>query len=240
MARAKITPKQIAEITDPREMPVYGIREAAGYLQIPTATLASWVMGRKYETNAGQQIFEPVIIRPDASVRLLSFYNLAEAHVLSAFRRDHGIDLQNIRSALDFVSQQFGHRRPLIEQRFETDGVDLFIEHFGRIVDASARGQFVMTTIKAYFKRLDWADNRVARFWPFTRSDIAESPRRVFIDPRISFGRPSLINCNVPTIEIAGRYKAGDSIQLLADDYGCDPRDIEEGLRCEIGNQLAA
>jgi uncharacterized protein (DUF433 family) len=240
MRRARITADQIAAFSDPREMPAYGIREAAHYLQLPVATLKSWVLGRRYPTMSGEQFFAPVIELPDRSLPLLSFYNLAEAHVLSAFRRDFGIELQSIRTAMEFVAERFGHTRPLIEQHFETDGAALFVEHLGRIVDASAGGQIVMDTIHAYFKRLDRVNNVVTRFWPFTRSSIEDSPRSVFIDPRISFGRPSLVKCNVPTVEVAARYKAGDSIQALAEDYGCEPLDIEEGLRCEIGKQLAA
>jgi len=240
MSRAKITAKHLAAITDPREMPAYGIREAARYLRLPPATLKSWVCGRWYNTISGRQWFEPVIELPDKSLQLLSFYNLAEAHVLSAFRKDFGIELQNIRDALAFVSDRIGHKRPLIEQQFETDGVALFVKHLGHIVDASAGGQIMMNGIQAYFKRLDRVDHVVTRFWPFTREAIEESPRSVFIDPCISFGRPSLVKCNVPIEEIAGRFKAGDSIQSLADDYGCDPRDIEEGVRCELGIQLAA
>jgi uncharacterized protein (DUF433 family) len=239
MLGSRITSKQLARFFDPHEMPAYGIREAALYLQLPPATLASWVKGRTYDTSAGEQFFAPVIALPDESIRLLSFYNLAEAHVLAAFRRHHKIDLKSIRTALDFVSARFGHKRPLIEQQFETDGVNLFIEHLGNVLDASSGGQIVMHTVKEYFKRLDWANDTVVRFWPFTRSDIDGSPRRVFIDPRISFGRPSLIRCNVPTAEIAARFKAGETVESLADDFGCDPFDINEALRCEIG-RLAA
>src|SRR5579885_2767054 len=142
MARARITTKQLVEFTDPREMPAYGVREAAHYLQIPPATLKSWVLGRNYETKKfGTQHFQPVIVVPDASLPLLSFYNLAEAHVLSVFRKEYGIDLNNIRTAMDFVSSRFGHVHPLIDQEFATDGAKLFIEHLGKTLDASAGGQ---------------------------------------------------------------------------------------------------
>ena len=35
---------------DPRELPTYGIVEAAHYLLIPRATLRSWVVGYTYQT----------------------------------------------------------------------------------------------------------------------------------------------------------------------------------------------
>jgi uncharacterized protein (DUF433 family) len=240
MARAKVTAEQLKNITDPREMPAYGTREAAHYLQLPHATLKSWVFGRPYPTRTGQKFFRPVIARPDEKLPLLSFYNLAEAHVLSAFRREYRIELRQIRAALDFVTKEFNWKHPLIEQRFETDGAALFIEKLGVIYDASAQGQIVMESVRLHFKRLDWADNAVVRLWPFTRSRIADSPRAVFIDPRVSFGRPSLARCNVPTAVIAERYKAGEFIDCLAADYGCSRLEIEEGLRCELDLKIAA
>ena len=240
MVRPKVTVAQVSRITDPYEMPTYGIPEAAHYLRLPPATLRSWVLGRRYRTEFGTTFSRPVIVLPDDSLPLLSFYNLAEAHVLSAFRREHNVKLEKIRTALDYVIMQFGWTHPLIEQKFETDGARLFIEKLDGLVDASARGQLVMDHARAHFQRLQRDEQRVVRLWPFTRNSIAESPETVFIDPRISFGRPCLVRCNIPTAVIAERYKAGEAIDSLAEDYGCDRLDIEEGLRCELDLKVAA
>jgi len=56
----------------------------------------------------------------------------------------------------------------------------------------------------------------------------------VVIDPYISFGRPVLIKTGIPTIILAERYKAGESIKELVKDYQCDSALIEEGIRCEL------
>jgi uncharacterized protein (DUF433 family) len=226
--------------TDPRELPAYTIREAAHYLQLPVATLKSWVLGRHYPTQTGRKFFAPVIDLPDKKIGLLSFFNLAEAHVLSAFRRTHDIELRKIRSAMKYVRGRFGSTHPLIDQQFETDGVGLFIEKLGVLVDASAQGQIVMDTIRPYFRRLEFSGNTVVRLYPFTRRTIEDCPRSVFIDPRYSFGRPSLARGHVPTAVIFDRYQAGESIEALAKDYGCEPLDIQEGLRCEIAFHTAA
>jgi uncharacterized protein (DUF433 family) len=221
-------------------MPAYGTREAEHYLHIPHATLKSWVLGRDYKTSAGTQRFQPVIALPDQTLPLLSFYNLAEAHVLSVFRKEYGINLLNIRRAMDFVSARFGHVHPLIDQDFATDGATLFIQHLGKTLDASTGGEIVLN-FYAYLKRLDRVNHAVTRLWLFTRSIVTDdSPRSVFIDPRISFGRPSLIKCNVPTAEIAERFTAGETVDTLAADYGCEAFDIIEGLRCELATRLAA
>ncbi len=232
----------VLKYQDPREMPTYSIAEAAHYLTIPKATLRSWVLGRGYVDSGGtKQHFKRVITLPQRDTNLLSFFNLVEAHVLRAFREEHGIRLKHIRLALNYVKRQFGWKRPLIEQEFRTDGVSLLIEHLGKLIDVSAAGQIVMKNIvESHLKRLEWEDNVVTRLFPFTRVNYADSPRTILIDPRFSFGRPILCDSRIETAIIAERYKAGDSVELLADDYGCSRLEIEEGLRCELSFQDAA
>jgi uncharacterized protein (DUF433 family) len=173
-------------------------------------------------------------------VQLLSFFNLAEVHVLSAFRRDHRIEMHKIRAALRYVQREMHSERPLIDQHFETDGAALFIRKLGNVIDASAGGQLVLRTVKAHLRRLERVQSVVARFYPFTRADYERSPKSVVIDPRHSFGRPCLAENHLPTAVLAARYRAGESIDELAEDYGCRRLDIEEGLRCELGLATAA
>ncbi|MGH7138121.1 MAG: hypothetical protein ACREHD_20410 [Pirellulales bacterium] len=132
MAKLQFDAERIAEFRDAREMPVYGIPQAAHYLQIPVATLRSWVLGRDYPTGRGKRRFKPVIALPDKKNPLLSFFNLAEAHVLSALRRDHSIRLQDIRSALNYIQNELGAAHPLLDYRFETDGIALFVTKLGK------------------------------------------------------------------------------------------------------------
>jgi uncharacterized protein (DUF433 family) len=61
----------------------------------------------------------------------------------------------------------------------------------------------------------------------------------VVIDPRISFGRPVLAGSGIPTAVIADRYKAGESVDELADDYGRKRLEIEEAIRCELAERAA-
>ena len=54
------------------------------------------------------------------------------------------------------------------------------------------------------------------------------------IDPHISYGRPVLVGTGIPTAVVAERYKAGESIDELAEDYGRSRKEIEEANRCEL------
>jgi uncharacterized protein (DUF433 family) len=227
--------------TDPRELPAYTVSEAAHYLSIPRATLRAWVFGRDYLSKSGVRRFSRIIEIPNPETGLLSFFNLAEAHALRAFR-NRQVELNSIRRALLYVKKKLGWSRPLLEQRFATDGVSLFFESLGRLLDASAGGQMAIREImEAHLHRLEWGDGMVVRIYPFTRANAEEdAPRAVVIDPRHSFGRPILGKCRIATSVIAGRYKAGDSIEHLAEEYGCSQLEIEEGIRCELKLQAAA
>jgi hypothetical protein len=44
----------------------------AHYLQIPQATLRSWVIGRHYEAGGEKRLFKPLILPVDAKRHLLS------------------------------------------------------------------------------------------------------------------------------------------------------------------------
>jgi uncharacterized protein (DUF433 family) len=59
------------------------------------------------------------------------------------------------------------------------------------------------------------------------------------IDPRISFGRPVLAGTGIQTTIVVERYKAGESVEELAKDYGRGRLDIEEAIRWELSAEAA-
>jgi hypothetical protein len=102
----------------PRDIPTYRVSEAARYLRIPVGTVRSWVVGRHYPTSKGKRNFPPLIATDAAAVnarapRLLSFTNLVEIHVLRAIRKEHKIQLDKVRTALDYLEAQFSMPHPL-------------------------------------------------------------------------------------------------------------------------------
>jgi len=129
---------------DPRESPVYGIPEAAHYLRISPAALRSWVIGRYYLTRDGKKFFRPVIDLADKDNHLLSFMNLVEAHMLDAIRREHHISLARVRTALNYLKRRFPSKYPLADQKFETDGSNLFVQKYGQLINLSQEGQLAM------------------------------------------------------------------------------------------------
>lgn len=233
--------KQKFDFKPPEEQPAYGLAEASRYLSIPSATLRSWVAGRKYPTESGPRFFRPIIQLP-ADVRAgLSFVNLVEAHVLDAIRRHHQVPLNKIREAIHYLRKHFSSAHPLAEQKFQTDGIDLFIEKFGQLINVTQSGQIALRELlKAHLHRVEHdASGTAVRLYPFTRKRDLSEPKVVVIDPHISYGRPVLVGTGIPTAIVAERYKAGESIDELAEDYGRSRNEIEEAIRCELWLEAA-
>jgi uncharacterized protein (DUF433 family) len=220
---------------DPREVPAYGLAEAAYYLGIPVATLRSWVLGRDYKVADGTRRFAPIIEIADRKRKHLSFINLVEAHVLSALRREHAIQLPQVRKAITYLRRQLQSRHPLADQLFETDGLDLFVQNYGQLINITRDGQLAMRNVLQSFLRRVKRDNQGApvKLYLFVRGAV-EEPFAVVVDPAVSFGRPVLEGTGIPTEILAQRYKAGDSYEQLVEDYGRPKEEIEEAIRYEL------
>lgn len=232
-----------------RQTPAYPFAEAAHYLHLPVATLRAWCVG--YDYQGGAKRFKPVIRLDGKKSEGLSFLNLVEAHVLSAIRRQHRIPLPKIRQALDFVSKNLKLERPLSQAQFATMGVDLFVEELDRVVNVSREGQVEMADlIRTHLRRIERdAHGMPIKLYPFTsksamggaaENEVANGARNVVIDPRIAFGRPVLAGTSVPTAVLADRFKAGDTLSEMAEDYGAQKEAIEEAIRCEFDRRQAA
>ncbi len=228
------------QVNDVRRAPAYSVAEAAHYLRMPEETLRSWVVGRIYPVSGKSKRSRSLIPLDDPGRRYLSFINLVEAHVLAAIRRHHGVKLPKVRVALDYVKRHFKIERPLIDQAFQTDGLDLFVERYGELINTSREGQQVMKEILGiYLKRIEWdAQGLPIKLYPFTRDTDAPTapasdPRVVVMSPSVSFGRPVIAGTGIPVSSIYERYRAGDSVADLARDFRLESGAIEEAIRCE-------
>jgi uncharacterized protein (DUF433 family) len=219
---------------DPREVPAYTLAEAAHYLGAPKSTLRAWF--------AGQRGFRAVIRPADTKALGLSFSNLVEAYVLTAIRRRHNVALPTIRRSLEFLVRKLGAKRPLLEQQFATNGVELFVDHLGQIINISRDGQIEMAElIRAYLERIERdARGLPVKLYPFMRSQPPrEQPRTVVIDPRVSFGRPVIAGTGIQTAVLAEQFKAGDPVPVLAKEYGADEEAVWDAIRCELDLEAA-
>lgn len=218
--------------------PAYRAAEAAHILALPSGTLIAWCFGHDYRHRDGSPKRFVALIEPaDRRNKLLSFTNLCELHVLAAIRRRHRIKMPAVRQAIEYVSRQLGVEHPLASSRFLTNGVGLFVEQAGELLNVTQAGQQAMREdFERALTRIEFADSGSAVvLFPFTRtpSSVGDQPRTVLVDPQRSFGRPVLAGAYVRTEIIEDRFRAGDRIADMALDFNVNETDIEEALRFE-------
>jgi uncharacterized protein (DUF433 family) len=214
--------------SSPRDVPAYGLTEAARYVRVPPATLRSWVAGRPYPRGQGRAFFNPLIQLADRRARRLSFSNLVEAHVLRALRTEHGVPIRAVRAALDYAERELDISHLLLREDLRTGAGDLFLASYGELIDLSRSGQLALRRVlETYLKRVDWDRAKLpVRLHPFVVQD-AHPTTGIAIDPAISFGRPIVLRKGVSTSAIVGRIDANETVDAVAEDYGLTLEEVE-------------
>jgi uncharacterized protein (DUF433 family) len=208
---------------DRREIPAYGIIEVADYLRVPRKTVEYWVAGGK----------SPLIQAPSTSPPRFTFMNLLECHILSAMRWK-GVKVEKVRRGLEYIGREWPSKHPLLDQLFETDGVDLFISRLpDEIINVSRQGQLGFKGIlEAFLERIELDTSRIAaKFFPFVEEKKPGEPKIIEINPSVAFGRPVIAGTGITADVIAGRFAARESVAALAEEYGRPPGEIEEAIR---------
>ena len=160
----------------------------------------------------------------------LSFWNLVEAHVLRALRTNHDVPLREVRRAVTYAERDLKIDRLLLREDLRTEGGQVFLDHYGQLVNLSASGQLaIRRLLQDHLKRIEWdAKNFPVRLYPFVTSGADSESRSILIDPRISFGRPVVQSAFISTRSIADRIDAGESVEDLAKDYAITREEIEQ------------
>jgi uncharacterized protein (DUF433 family) len=218
---------------DPRDMPAYSVAEASRITGVGEPTLRYWITGHNKA--------KPAIVIPSRKQHVLSYTNVVEAFVLGAIRR-RNVKLQNVRKAIDYLEKQLEVPHPLAREPFQTDGVDLFVERFGELINASSHGQIAMREVLAiYLERIEYdKEGLPAILYPFPfKREPKDQPRVIAVNPFIQFGRPVIAGTRIPTDILAERFYAGETIEQLAEDYDRDPSEIQVALQYQARTHAA-
>jgi len=223
---------------NPFVIPNYGAQEAVRYLHVPRSSMNHWLKG----DNALVQF-------PSRNRRVFSFTNLVELYVIKGMHEIHGVKLPQIRTAVDYLLENWESRHPLAEYELKTDGRYIFFWQGDKYLNVSLRGQVGLGPIlDSYLKRIDRDEEGIARvLHPFLRSEEMEDMRKgkehskvVSINPRVCFGMPVLAGSRITTSVLASRFLGGDSVPLIARSYGRPEAEIESAIKWEIGQKNPA
>ena len=219
---------------DPRDIPAYSFREVALSIGVPPSTLRAWCVG--------QSNFKPVLALPDgwSEFHALSFFNLIEANVIAELRREHGVKMPRVRTALEFLADNVPVSHPLVQTELSvTPNQRVYIVYEGKRIDISAGGQWPLdAVVRNLLRRVHRGRRGILAFFPRVAppeqvaiSDDVYAP--IVVDPEVCFGRPVIAGTGIPTDVIADRRLGGDSVKKMAEDYDLSEDHIRAALRFE-------
>jgi uncharacterized protein (DUF433 family) len=206
--------------------PSYRVAEAARYAGTSAQTVNNWQkLGENESSAIGQR----------DSGKPLSYLQLIELGVVAAMRKE-GVPLRAIRETRKYLARQLVSKFPFAEYRFKTDGKQLLMDSetfdpsvSGKLVVVSENGQYAWKEILVrLLRQFDYSPDkdRIVVRW-----HVGGEQSPIIIDPRICFGNPNV--GGIPTWTLRERWKVGEGLSDLADDYDLDPALVSQALRFE-------
>lgn len=222
------------------DVPLYTFAEAARFLGVPTSTLATWAKGY-VRRPPGRPVVTGEAIVTSAEVKpgfpTIPFVGLAEAMVLAAFR-SAGVSLQHIRTAVAIIERQIGTEHALASRRLYTDGAVILFDYADAKGDAELAGltevvsrqRVFAPVVEEYLRRIE----RGKDGWPVRLVSPATRRPIVVADPSRSFGQPIFIRGAARVEDVLDRWRAGDALTEVAEDFGVPFEDVEDVLRVAL------
>jgi len=227
--------------------PLYTVAEASRYLGRPDSTLRDWTHG--YRKQRGSSIVQggPLLTTVTSGPRqpVIPFVGLAEGMVLAAMR-ESGVPLQRIRPAVARLQADIGLEHALASRRLFTDGAEVLYDYAERSGDEIAlaarelvvvrHGQRVFNdVVRSYLPRIEFSDDGYARLIRLPGYQRAE----LVVDPLRGFGQSVFIRGGARLEDALSMFWAGESLDVVADEYGVPRDQLEDAVRVD-GRRKAA
>lgn len=205
-------------------LPAYSVADAARYAVAHPNTVSAWF--------SSQSRLGPTLGSRQRG-QALSYMQLVEVAFVASFRRI-GLKMSTIRKTRNFLAESFRSDFPFAHQRLITDGTHIMLDlkdvdpdpNLDLLIMADAAGQGAWpSVISDRFLQFEYQEGLAIRWWPRG----LDFP--VVIDPRISFGAPSVQG--VPTWVLKGRLTAGETVDQIAEDFELSPELVTQALLFE-------
>ena len=215
-------------------LPAYSVQEAAYLAGTTRETVTRWCLGY---SSRGHRL--PAVIKGKQPWKPLSYLELVEV-AFAATCRNLGMTLQRIRKAHDYLAKNFQEDYPFAAFKLTVNGAHILKDL------QEIEGESIPLIVADEHGQLGWSPmvaDRIDQFvWEF---DVAMPwfPRgksmRIMLDPRISFGAPTVADTGISTWTFRERYEAGETIDEIIDDFQVQRADVLLALEFE-GIKIAA
>ncbi|NQW17978.1 MAG: DUF433 domain-containing protein [Chloroflexi bacterium] len=209
-----------------RTQPMYSFGEAARLAQVSSSTVRNWLFGY----TSGDRQIEPLFNGP-SDIAMVSFLQLIEITVAARFRKVGHVSFAVVRRAYENAQETYDIDYPFAHLRLETMGGHIVQRLRGGDKGASLQAvdqptQWSLPGLLAeVVDQLDYEREFAIRWHPAGKSIP------IVVDPLISSGVPVFEGRGVTITAIRKRWKAGQSIDFIAQDFKLEPKLVETTLR---------
>ena len=184
-------------------VPLYSLADAARHIAVPRTTFDTWVRGYERQRDSGPTTLgEPIV------------------------------------TAVEALERELGIEHALASEQLYTDGAEV-LYNFASTHDDRPEGRAVMDlvaprsgqrvfvpVVERYLKRIKF-DTGYAGVLALPQYRRAE----VIVDPRRSFGLPIFASGAARVEVVLGRFKAGESVEELSEEFGVPVDDLVDVIR---------
>ncbi len=226
------------------DVPLYSLGEAAQIVGVPKLTVRNWtgdeVSATQKRCTESCGALLTWLWSDEFQGPGLSFAGLAEALVLTALRLSGG-PLSQMRPAIQELRMRIDIPYPLASRRLYADRVRLLGDFYDQVAEAglnqsrsesaipSGDRRTFVGSIENYFRLIDYDEDNYAcliRLPAYVRA-------RVVVDPLRSFGQPIFECGGVRVADVIDRFKAGESLQRLEDEFGIPIEQLKDAVRVD-------
>jgi uncharacterized protein (DUF433 family) len=177
-----------------------------------------WLKGYDYLSDSTKHHMQPVVHRKGTSgTGYASFLDLVDLLFVKKFI-DEGISLQRVRKALNEASLVLGTGH-FARQLFYADNKNIYLQlrkEGNTILQLLSGGQQAIPSVIEQLTRqivFDTSTGLAARWFPQGPEGL------IVLDPRISFGRPSIVKKGIATETVYDLYMGGRKNQRNITDW---------------------
>ncbi len=217
--------------------PVYGMAQVDRLLGLHPGTAERWIDGY---TRSSRR-YDPVVRVASTGDMVVTWGEFSEARLLAEFRTA-GVPMVHMRPVVERLRDELGVVYPLAYARpwLEAQGREL-VARIQIAVGLERRLALVVVRndqlvlshgTESFVEAVRFEEGVVRLIRPDPRYD------QVVFDPLRQFGEP--IVRSVPTAIVAEQYRAGDSIELIAELNSLTTEQVEQAIRFELGGSSRA
>lgn len=210
-----------------RTDPLYTYEEAAHLAHVSPQTVKNWLFG--YTSKYGD--VSPLFDHPAKDVAMVSFLQFIEIVVAAKFRKAEKISFKTVRRAYDNAKKEWELEYPFAHLKLEALGGhivrsfhEVYPEDSFQTLDTPEQWTLPSLVIDT-IHQFDYVPDLVARWYPIGKNVP------IIVDPRFNTGFPTILGRGVTVGVIHKRFKLGQRIDYLAEDFALDRNIVEEAVR---------